>query len=581
MICWNNVLLSKNFLMKIKNLKYILWALPLFILFFINWFLFAADSVSDPSQCSGIPNHSTDPANNQNNVNESGWYYNDIQGLERYYQKNNIWLNEVMMGVINHRWALFSVFDSQADLVWADKIWHLQNAINAAECGHINTDCRLWRDTSQAFFNFSCDICTKIDSSYVDMTYNNPFVCRDGYEEVEVSTPKGTTLCCKPSINIEFSAINIVETQWEYWNLHVDISSSLEDAEEYGFDVNVNEITATNAEWQNLSNISIVWPTDVTSNTVRQSVSIQASTWSAVTVNVNAWFFQALDLDDNIVAESPSGSETFTPEEEPEEEWGPEPEEEWDDNCDDLWENYYYDPNMQTCIQCEKPLINDSCESYWWSWILNDLWTCCKEGGSCQHPTDENWSCWDGMVIDPNLNNCCMACNNLPQNWGCQQWFVLQNNCCLDAWNCQSWYYDTNTQCIQCTWDTMPNEAHTRCICDPDKKCCGVQLNNVVPFIWDCIEMNAESSRDNTTNVNSVTAFPILMQWLMKILMSVIMIFSFLMIIVAWLMIVSWAFGWNWFATGKKIIKNVIISLILLWCSWLILSLINPSFFGG
>jgi hypothetical protein len=30
--------------------------------------------------------------------------------------------------------------------------------------------------------------------------------------------------------------------------LHVDISSTIEDAEDYGFDVNVNEITATNAE---------------------------------------------------------------------------------------------------------------------------------------------------------------------------------------------------------------------------------------------------------------------------------------------------------------------------------------------
>lgn len=177
-------------------------------------------------------------------------------------------------------------------------------------------------------------------------------------------------------------------------------------------------------------------------------------------------------------------------------------------------------------------------------------------------------------------------CQNLPDgSWNCLLWYKNVSNCCVLA--CEGSGYlsgvvDWQYICESCIpGETIPNESHTRCICDPNFKCCWVQLNNVIPFIWDCIEMNAESSRDNTTNVNSVTAFPILMQWLMKILMSVIMIFSFLMIIVAWLMIVSWAFGWNWFTTGKKIIKNVIISLILLWCSWLILSLINPSFFGG
>lgn len=196
------------------------------------------------------------------------------------------------------------------------------------------------------------------------------------------------------------------------------------------------------------------------------------------------------------------------------------------------------------------------------------------------------------------------------QNWWTNQWNWWNNTChhlLQSGWTCdlgyRTWTASDGTACcvLVCWWsdylswdvnwsytcescvpgETKPNESHTRCICDPNFKCCWVQLNNTIPFIWDCIEMNAESNRDNTTNVNSVTAFPILMQWLMKILMSVIMIFSFLMIIVAWLMIVSWAFGWNWFATGKKIIKNVIISLILLWCSWLILSLINPSFFGG
>jgi len=258
---------------------------------------------------------------------------------------------------------------------------------------------------------------------------------------------------------------------------------------------------------------------------------------------------------------------------------------------------------------------SDECNIYWWNWFFDASTNCCAEWNSCLVAPDLGWSCPDGYDLDE--NSCCietLRCdpplqlpNPLDNPPSCPIWYSLQNWCCacdLFEWDNGCWDgYSPNSQgccrpasqmcwengymplwstwCTSCEEWTIPNESHTRCICDPNFKCCWVQLNNVIPFIWDCIEMNAESNRDNTTNVNSVTAFPILMQWLMKILMSVIMIFSFLMIIVAWLMIVSWAFGWNWFATGKKIIKNVIISLILLWCSWLILSLINPSFFGG
>lgn len=231
-----------------------------------------------------------------------------------------------------------------------------------------------------------------------------------------------------------------------------------------------------------------------------------------------------------------------------------------------------------TCYRCDHnmslPWDNcNNCSSFIWCDLYEEAYLNCiaqqnTGQGQWGQQTPPAWQC----EIQPD------------GSWNCLLWYKNVSNCCVLA--CEGTGYlsgvvDWQYICESCIpGETKPNESHTRCICDPDFKCCGVQLNNVIPFIWDCIEMNAESNRDNTTNVNSVTAFPILMQWLMKILMSVIMIFSFLMIIVAWLMIVSWAFGWNWFATGKKIIKNVIISLILLGCSWLILSLINPSFFG-
>lgn len=177
------------------------------------------------------------------------------------------------------------------------------------------------------------------------------------------------------------------------------------------------------------------------------------------------------------------------------------------------------------------------------------------------------------------------ACSDTPSNDGyCTEWCANVNWSCSPAitacgdFEAAPWWW----QCQACiTWETKPNESHTRCICDPNYKCCWIQLNTVVPFIWDCIELDTNSSRWDTTSVNSVTAFPVLMQWLMKLLMSAIMVFSFLMVIVAWLMMTTWAFSNSSFTKWKTILKNVIISLILLWCSWLILSLINPSFFGG
>lgn len=250
--------------------------------------------------------------------------------------------------------------------------------------------------------------------------------------------------------------------------------------------------------------------------------------------------------------------------------------------------NPWYSKDDNGCCvanNCQNlPAEGNDCSNWWWMWSYSEDSGCCVKWESCLNPATPptNWQCVSPYVFDQ-AGECCTNCSNpLHDDWTCDQWYTAQWGCCFPDDRCWENQINQWWQCKACEEEwTKPNEAHTRCICNPDEKCCGVQLNNVVPFIGDCIEMNAESSRDTTTNVNSVTAFPILMQWLMKILMSVIMIFSFLMIIVAWLMIVSWAFGWNWFATWKKIIKNVIISLILLWCSGLILSLINPSFFGG
>ena len=223
------------------------------------------------------------------------------------------------------------------------------------------------------------------------------------------------------------------------------------------------------------------------------------------------------------------------------------------------WNKTFTKPESDTW-SCDYPIESggDCQDVYWWYFSLGSEPNCCVQGG-CQRTPDASWFCEDWYAND--WNGCCSLISLLC-SW---------NLYAPDWWNC-----------VPCEEEgTIPNSDHTKCICDSSVKCCGVQLNMELPFIGDCIEMNTDSSNPDTTSVSSVTAFPILMQWLMKIVMSVILIFSFLMIIVAGLMMTAWAFKSSSFDKWKNILKNVIISLILLWCSWLILSLINPSFFGG
>lgn len=115
-------------------------------------------------------------------------------------------------------------------------------------------------------------------------------------------------------------------------------------------------------------------------------------------------------------------------------------------------------------------------------------------------------------------------------------------------------------------------------VCNPAVTCCGIKLNTNVPFIGNCIEYSNDqwaNTNENTTRVNIMNAFPILMGSLSRIMLTIILIGSFLMIVVWGVMMTNPEQFWD----GKKIIKNVIIAIALLWLSWIILNAINPNFF--
>lgn len=112
--------------------------------------------------------------------------------------------------------------------------------------------------------------------------------------------------------------------------------------------------------------------------------------------------------------------------------------------------------------------------------------------------------------------------------------------------------------------------------CNADDVCCGVKLNTKVPFIGNCIESKKDYVGGNSeTSVTWEEAFPVLMWSLTKILVTVILIVSFLLIVAGGIMIAT-----GDPAGGKKMIIKVVVGIAILWASWVILRLINPNFFG-
>jgi len=123
----------------------------------------------------------------------------------------------------------------------------------------------------------------------------------------------------------------------------------------------------------------------------------------------------------------------------------------------------------------------------------------------------------------------------------------------------------------------MTNVDDTCTLCNAPGVCCGVKLNTSIPFIGSCIESSGAyvSPGGDEIAVSWEGAFPTLIGSLTKILVSVILITSFILIVVAGVMIAS-----GKASEGKKMITNVVIGLALLWASGVILHLINPNFFG-
>ena len=125
--------------------------------------------------------------------------------------------------------------------------------------------------------------------------------------------------------------------------------------------------------------------------------------------------------------------------------------------------------------------------------------------------------------------------------------------------DCNTWYKNVNDVCQPCNKKWV---------------CCGIQLNTSVPFIGKCIEDTTGNVGPDETGVTWNNAFPVLMSSLTQILVTIILILSFVLIVIGGIMIATGNPSW-----GKKLIIKVVIGIALLGASGVILRLINPNFF--
>ncbi len=104
-----------------------------------------------------------------------------------------------------------------------------------------------------------------------------------------------------------------------------------------------------------------------------------------------------------------------------------------------------------------------------------------------------------------------------------------------------------------------------------------IKLNTDVPFVGNCISTEDEGGSSWETNVSN--AFPKLMWWVAKIVITLVLVIALLMVILWWVMITAWWMNQWLVAKWKSLILKVVIAIALLGLSWAILHLINPNFF--
>ena len=222
-------------------------------------------------------------------------------------------------------------------------------------------------------------------------------------------------------------------------------------------------------------------------------------------------------------------------------------------------------PNVE-CFECSPApdTAKQGCEVLDGLWMSTTEWAGCCDT-ECQACKAKAWS-----VVRYDDFTKSMVCSTTSEQ-------ALASNLCaggLYGDGPKWWVIDSLGRCVCPKWTKNINK-----VCEPCNKkwvCCGIQLNTSIPFIGKCIESASTNVWEGEEiSVTGETAFPVLMWSLTKILVTIILIVSFVLIIIWGIMIATGNPSW-----GKKMIIKVVVGIALLWASGVILRLINPNFFG-
>ena len=129
-----------------------------------------------------------------------------------------------------------------------------------------------------------------------------------------------------------------------------------------------------------------------------------------------------------------------------------------------------------------------------------------------------------------------------------------------------AWIKNCDLECQRKKQEEELNEKPNAPICN------GIKLNTNFPFVGSCIGF--EWGKTNQINV-----FPRMVKSLMKLIISVIMLMSLIIIIIAGVMVTSSGYDSGNYKKGLDLINKVATGLALLGASGVILKLINPNFF--
>ncbi len=153
---------------------------------------------------------------------------------------------------------------------------------------------------------------------------------------------------------------------------------------------------------------------------------------------------------------------------------------------------------------------------------------------------------------------------------------------CQNAYSCETLFPDHKTA-IKCNWNRcMVEKWYPTSDTDTDNPCnckygvggnwekVGIPLNTSIPFVGRCVSKSSGEAGDSS----SLNAFPTIISAATRILVTVILLVSFVMIVV-------WGVEWSsgdakaW----KAKITKVAIGIAMLGMMGAILRLINPNFF--